>query len=264
MHYSQKADPMLNKKMTMAFICIFFTVFIHVNANAQDKDTICLQKNVVHNWQDESLNDEIDDMLKFFFYAQESYFSSHFTYSNDLETILRYGEIISPILSHQIMDSITRFRVESKIIEMSIFYNNDTLVTYKRDFNCQDFCSNAQLRNYVRAFDDKDMVIYDTNIFMEYFAQKQDLLVKLHEKYGFDVEMVILPVDECDIYGRESPLTVLFVYDSSGLIVHPIFDECKYHIENEYKQYLAQMADLLCSKYNASKIIFTSQIMCRK
>lgn len=264
MHYSRKASLVQDKILPTVVTCIFFMGFIQVNANAQDNDTICLQKNVGHNLQSKSLNDEIDDMLMFFFYAQEAYFSSHFTYSNDLETILRYGENISPILYHQIMDSITHFRVESGIIEMRLFYNNDTLVTYKQNINCHDFSSVGKLRHYVRVFDDKDLAIHDTNIFTEYFAQKQDLFVNLHEKYGFDVVMVTLPVDECDIDVREYPLTMLFVYDSSELIVHPIFDECKYHISNEYKQHLAQMADLLCLKYNASKIIFTAQIMCRK
>lgn len=221
-------------------------------------------KKIGHNLQSKSLNDEIDDMLMFFFYAQESYFSSHFTYSNDVETVLRYGENISPIMYHQIMDSITHFRVEGGVNEMRLFHNNDTLVTYRQSINCQDFCREGHLRHYVWVFDDKDQVIHDENIFMEYFAQKRDLLVNLHEKYGFDVETVMLPVDECDINVREYPLTVLFVYDSNGLIVHPIFDECKYHIDNDYNHHLAQMADLLCSKYNASKIIFTSQIMYRK
>ncbi len=264
MHCFQKASLVKPNRIVVVFVCIIIAVLISNNVDAQDTGTVYSQKNVGYRQPINSLFNDTEDLLGFFFYVQESYFSSHFVYSNDFETMLRYGKSLSPILYNQIMDCVTSFRVECDNLEMSIFYNNDTLVAFKRNVNYQDFCRKAQLRNFVRLFDDSDLVIDDTNIFMEYSAQKRDLLIILHEKYGYDVDMVMLPLCESDIEKKEYPLTILFVYDSSGLIVHPLYNEYKFHIDNDFKRHLAQMADSLCSKYNATKIIFSSQIMSRK
>lgn len=263
MHYFHKVSHVTQNRLVVFLVYLFFAGFTNKNADAQDIGTEYSQIKAGYERPKKCLFNETEDLMGFFFFVQEAYFSSHFSYSNDLETVCRYGETLSPFMYRQIMDSITNFRVECGNLEMTLFYDNDTLAAFKRNFNCQDVYINMRLRDFVRLFDDKDLVIDDTTVFKEYCTQKRELLVNLYEKCGYDVEMVMLPLDEYGIEKKEYPLTVLFVYDSSGLIVHPLFSEYECQIDNDFKRNLAHMAGSICSKYNASKIIFSSQIMCR-
>jgi hypothetical protein len=68
--------------------------------------------------------------------------------------------------------------------------------------------------------------------------------------------------EEEDTVTNMYPLTVVFVYDSSGLHLHPLFDDYEdLCISEKFKQMVVQMAASLCSKYKAEKIIFSVPVM---
>ena len=86
----------------------------------------------------------------------------------------------------------------------------------------------------------------------------------MHKVYGYDVEMQKLYDYDGEIreeLKNEGPVTVLFIYDSEGLRLHPQFAGYEEKIDNEYKQRITQLATSLCSKFKAKKAIFASQII---
>lgn len=227
--------------------------------SAQDTDATS-----VHDTVGQGLSCTFEDSLsEFFFYVQEGYYKSHLMYCDDLKKMIRYGERMFPYLYQRVLENIDDFKVEHNKLEMQIFYKDTFLASYNHSFNPQEFSTYIFLRNFVILFDKEDFVITDSNIYNDYLTIKQSIAIDLHEHNGCEFEMqMVSSFGEEDSMTNIYPLMVVFVYDSSGLHPHPLFDDNEdWYISGKYKQTVIQMATFLCSKYNAEKIIFSVPVM---
>ena len=227
--------------------------------SAQDTNTC----SVFDDIEQVQYHDIEDSLYEFFFYAQEGYFGSHLMYCNDLKRIIQYGESQFPCLYQRIMDNLEDFKIEYDKFEIRIFYKDTFLASYKHSFDSQKFSTYIFLRNFVILLDKDDFVVTDSNIYGDYVSLKQNIAIKLHEHNGYEFVMQkVSSIDEKEPEMNLYPLMVIFVYDSSGLQPHPLFDDYdEMYISGEYKQQVVQMADYLCSKYKAGENFFSIPIL---
>lgn len=263
MYYFQRANP------KNSFIIIAFTLFMlcitSKKAFAQDTVTIDGSEQI----QDiDSIPDFYDKLETFFFYVTESYYTGHWMYCDDLEHMMNYcnAESMSYSTYHWVLENKNNIRIESGLNEISLFLNDTIFISCKKPFDPQYWMTDAHLRSFVCLFNGNDFLIEDegNKIYKYYSKLKQEMLLKLHEEYGYDVEMQKLYDYDGEIreeLKNEGPVTVLFIYDSEGLRLHPQFAGYEEKIDNEYKQRITQLATSLCSKYKAKKVILSSQIM---
>ena len=239
---------------------ILIVLFVSCNRlYAQDTDAISLNEVTEHG-----LSRTIEDSLfEFFFYVQEGYYGNHLMFSNDLKKMIQYGELVFPQLYQRVLENINDFKEEHDKFEIQIFYKDTFLASYNHPFNLQEFSTYVLLRNFVVLFDKDDFIVTDSNIYNDYLSFRQSITIKLHEHSGCDFEMqMVSSIDEEDSVTHMYPLIVIFVYDSRGLHLHPLFDNYEdRYISEKYKQMVIQMASFLCSKYKAEKIIFSAPLM---
>lgn len=240
---------------------VLILLFISCNRlSAQDANNTTF----VHDAMEQGVSNTFEDTLfEFFFYVQEGYYKSHLMYCDDLKKMIQYGERAFPHLYQRVLGNIDDFKEEHDKFELRIFHKDTFLASYNHPFNPQEFSTYIFLRNFVTLFDKDDFAITDSNIYNDYHSLKQSIAIKLHEHSGceFEVQMVS-SFDEEDSMTHMYPLMVVFVYDSSGLHLHPLFDDYEdWNIPEEYKQIVIQMATFLCSKYKAAKIIFSAPAM---
>ena len=210
-----------------------------------------------------------DKLKSFLFFVTESYYMGHWMYCDDLEHMMNYtdAESISYITYHCVLENKNNIRIESDLNEISFFINDTFFISFKQPpFNPQYWMTDAHLYTFVNLFDENDFRIGDdgNEIYKYYFKLKKEMLIDPHEKYGFDVEMQKVydyDGDVREVLKNERPVTVLFIYDSEGLRLHPQFAGYEEKIDNEYKQHITQLATSLCSKFKAKKAIFPSQII---
>ena len=171
MRYSLKADPIAKNRCRVVVISLILLGATCDKTYAQNTITLHVQDSIEQLHQNNSFSSMEDGLLEFFFYVQEAYYGSHYMYCDDFEKLIRYGETIAPSLYHRIMENITDFKIESDILNMRIFYKDDTLVSFhKQPIEPIEFCTSAHLRNYVRLFDEHDLVIQETNVYKDYIT----------------------------------------------------------------------------------------------
>ena len=192
---------------------------------------------------------------------------AHWMYCDDLEHMMNYtdAESMSYSTYHWVLENKNNIRIESNLNEISFFFNDTIFISFKKPFEPQYWMTDAHLRSFVCLFDGNDFRIGDVRKYNKYYSkQKRKMLIKLHEEYGYDVEMQKLYDYDGEIreeLKNEGPVTVLFIYDSDGLRLHPQFAGYEEKIDDEYRQRITQLATSLCSKFKAKKVIFSSQIM---
>lgn len=245
---------------------LFMLCITSKKAFAQDTVTIDGSEQI----QDiDSIPDFYDKLETFFFYVTETYYISHWMYCDDLETMINYSydKFATPnICYYWFLENRNKIRIESSPNEISFFINDTFFTSDKQPFDPQYYETNIRLRSFIRLFDGNGLLIGDSgnNIYKYYSKQKRKMLLKMHKVYGYDVEMQKLydyDGDVREVLKNERPVTVLFIYDSEGLRLHPQFAGYEEKIDNEYKQHITQLATSLCSKFKAKKAIFPSQII---
>ena len=244
---------------------IILLLFVSYNRLfAQDTNAISVYE-VTEQRLSRTIEDSLfeDSLFEFFFYVQEGYYGSHLMFSNDLKKMIQYGEIMFPYLYQRVLENINEFKEEHNKFEIQIFYKDSFLASYNHSFNPREFSTYIFLLNFVRLFDKDDFVVTDSNIYNEYRSLKQSITIKLQEHSGCEFEMQkVSSIDEEDSVTSMYPLMAVFLYDSSGLHLHPLFNDYEdWDISGEYKQMVIQMAAFLCSKYKAEKIIFSAPVM---
>lgn len=248
----------------MVAVALFMLCITSNKALAQDTATNATTEQLQNK---DSISVLYDKLESFLFYVTESYYMAHWMYCDDLEHMMNYtdAESMSYSTYHWVLENKNNIRIESNLNEISFFFNDTIFISFKKPFEPQYWMTDAHLRSFVCLFDGNDFRIGDVRKYNKYYSkQKRKMLIKLHEKYGYDVEMQKLYDYDGEIreeLKNEGPVTVLFIYDSEGLRLHPQFAGYEEKIDNEYKQRITQLATSLCSKYKAKKVILSSQIM---
>ncbi len=239
---------------------VLILLFVSCNRlSAQDANTTS-----VHEAMEQGAPSTYEDSLfEFFFYVQERYYSGHLMYCNDLKKMIQYGERMFPYLYQRVLENIDDFKEEHNKLELQIFYKDTFLASYNHPLDPKEYSTYIFLRNFVTLFDEDDFSVTDSNIYNDYLSLRRSITIKLHEQSGCEVEMQkVSSFEEEDTVTNMYPLTVVFVYDSSGLHLHPLFDDYEdLCISEKFKQMVVQMAASLCSKYKAEKIIFSVPVM---
>lgn len=228
-------------------------------------EIVCAQKTSTSPIQDSTDSMDIsiveDPLELFFLEVQEFYFDNRLVYCDNLEKIIHHGKKISPYWSDWVMKNKARFKVECDNLDVSIFYNDTLFASYKYPFNLHTFSTYMLLSKFVKLFDENDFVVLGTNAYEEYAVQKRNLISKLQEQYGYEIRKQKNYYDREEPTGKEYPILILFVFDNSGLRLHPLFADFEQYIDGEYKQQLVLLASQFCSKYNAKKMIFPFPVM---
>ena len=114
----------------------------------------------------------------------------------------------------------------------------------------------------VNLFDENDVVINDvviedTSISTKYFTLRQNILVELYERHGYEMER--------NTFAESERLVMLiFIFDHGELRLHPLSFVPKHPIDSEYLHKLEQLASSVCQEFNVSKMLFTAPMMYRK
>ncbi len=199
------------------------------------------------------------DLFQFFFYVQESYFAGHQMYCGNFENVICYGKRISPSYYRWVLENKKRFKLECDGYSFSVCFDNDTIIALYKDIE--------ELRNYfntgiglwrmVTLFDENDVAIDDTNIYATFSPLRQNILVELYERHGYEMEVQSTAESEW-------PVMLVYIFDRGELFLHPMSNVPKHPIDSEYLHQLEQLATSVCQEFNVSKMLFTAPMLYRE
>ena len=128
----------------------------------------------------------------------------------------------------------------------------------------EDFSNEGAFHYCVSAFSKSGKAVeIDSASREEYRMILNQTLMECYENYGY---VLTLPTKEQIVsHGykwENSPIYVLFQYDKeNGLQVHHICESIYVLEQNQYISLIERFSDLLCTKWNVNKIIFTAPLM---